>query len=126
MPYNIECLWAFVAWNGPEIQHCDNVLRGALNRYFGAWQGVALHYFKACKVSHNSSQKTSSWLNSENASKVFNDERLDVVWQCAVVLKVNTECSPGKTYLLWVPDTPYGMNVQVLSNTGTYTNIAQF
>ena len=25
----------FVAWNGPEIQHCDNVLRGALNRYFG-------------------------------------------------------------------------------------------
>ena len=42
----------FVAWNGPEIQHCD-VLRGALNRYFGAWQGVALHYFQGCKGSHN-------------------------------------------------------------------------
>ena len=25
----------FVAWNDPEIQHCDNVLRGALKRYFG-------------------------------------------------------------------------------------------
>ena len=46
----------FVAWSGPEIQHCDSVLRGTLNRYFGAWQGVALHYFKACKVSHSSSQ----------------------------------------------------------------------
>ena len=31
----------FVAWNGPEIQHCDNVLRGALNRYFG---GKEWHY----------------------------------------------------------------------------------
>ena len=42
----------FVAWNGPEIQHCDNVLRGALNRYFGG-MGVALHYFQSCKGSHN-------------------------------------------------------------------------
>ena len=25
----------FVAWNDLEIQHCDNVLRGALKRYFG-------------------------------------------------------------------------------------------
>ena len=65
----------FVPWNGLEIQHCD-VLREALNRYFGVWQGVALHYFQGCKGSHNS---TSSWLNSENAFKVFNDERLDVV-----------------------------------------------
>ena len=46
----------FVAWNGPEIQHCDNVLRGALNRYFGG-KGlkarVALHYFQGCKGSYN-------------------------------------------------------------------------
>ena len=47
-----------VAWNGPEIQHCDNVLRGALNRYFGG-MGVALHYFRVVKV-HTISQAVDS------------------------------------------------------------------
>ena len=91
----------FVAWSGPEIQHCD-VLRGTLNRYFGAWQGVTLH--------HNF---TSSWLNSENASKVFNDERLDIV--CSSVKGKNVS-TVSPRYPLW--------NVQVL--TVWYWNIYQY
>ena len=48
-----------VAWNGPEIQNCDiNVLRGALNIYFGG-MGVALHYFRVVKV-HTISQAVDS------------------------------------------------------------------
>ena len=32
----------FVVWNGPEIQHCDNVLQGALNRYLVVRSGTSL------------------------------------------------------------------------------------
>ena len=39
----------FVAWNGPEIQQCDNVLRGALNRYFGGKEWHFITYFQGCK-----------------------------------------------------------------------------
>ena len=48
----------FVAWNGPEIQHCDYVLRGALNRYFG---GKEWHFitFRVVKV-HTISQAVDS------------------------------------------------------------------
>ena len=45
----------FVAWNGPEIQHCDNVLstRGALNRYFGGkqWHFITSRVVKVLTIS---------------------------------------------------------------------------
>ena len=43
----------FVAWNDPEIQHCDNVLRGALNRYFGGkeWHFIIPSVVKVCTTS---------------------------------------------------------------------------
>ena len=43
----------FVAWNGPPIHHCDNVVRSALNRHFGGkdWHFVTSHSFKPHKVS---------------------------------------------------------------------------
>ena len=46
----------FVAWH--EIQHCDNVLRGALNIYFG---GMEWHFitFRVVKV-HTISQAVDS------------------------------------------------------------------
>ena len=67
----------FVAWNGPEIQHCDNALPGALNRYFG---GKEWHFITSRVVKvHTISQAVDS---IENASNVFNDE------------SINMECSP--------------------------------
>ena len=43
----------FVVWNGPEIQHCDNVLQGALNRYFGAkeWHFITFRVVKVHTIS---------------------------------------------------------------------------
>ena len=50
----------FVAWNGPEIQHCDNVLREEHSTDIQVWwQAVALHYFQGCKV-HTISQAVDS------------------------------------------------------------------
>jgi hypothetical protein len=43
----------FVSWNGPEIHHCDNVLRGALERHFCGkeWHFVICQPVKAHRVS---------------------------------------------------------------------------
>ena len=73
--HNMEGWWittehlneeVFVVWNGPEIQHCDNVLQGALNRYCG---GKEWHFitFRVVKVHHTISQAVDSiqrWLQS--------------------------------------------------------------
>ena len=44
---------AFVAWNSPEIQHWDNVLREALNRYFGGkeWHFITSRVVKVHPIS---------------------------------------------------------------------------
>lgn len=42
----------FVAWNGPEVHHCDNVVRKALNRHFGNnWHFVMSQPINLYKVS---------------------------------------------------------------------------
>jgi len=42
----------FVAWNGPEVHHCDNVVRKALDRHFGkSWHFVKSHPVKPYRVS---------------------------------------------------------------------------
>ena len=42
-----------MACNGPEIQHCDNDLRGALNRYFGGkeWHFITSRVVKVHIIS---------------------------------------------------------------------------
>lgn len=42
----------FIAWNGPEVHHCDNVVRKALDRHFGDnWHFVMSHAVKPHRVS---------------------------------------------------------------------------
>ena len=45
----------FVTWSGPEIQHCDNVLRGTLNRYLHGkeWHFITSRLVKFHTVAHN-------------------------------------------------------------------------
>ena len=55
----------FVAWNGPEIQHCDNVLWGALNRYFGGkkWHFITFRVVKVHTI-HKQLTQFREWLQS--------------------------------------------------------------